>query len=141
MSCLSLYAGENLVFHLKSGGQTIIALDERPVITFEEDNMVLTSETTHFSIPLSDIANYNFVEGTDVEQVQDKVTKPIIANGHVYFSKLKVGSRVFVYAIDGRQLRSYYADGSGSVDVDLTTLSKGIFVLKSPEASIKITNR
>lgn len=140
MSCFQLQAEENLVFHLKNGEKTVIALDKKPVITFEKDNMVVTSEDSQYSVPMKNIASYDFSEATEVEQVLEKTGKPVFSNGHVVFSKLKVGSRVFVYAIDGKQLQCYTADSSGYVDVDLTTLSKGIYILKSPGTNIKITN-
>lgn len=139
--CLSLLAGDNLVIHLKSGGKAVFALVEKPVITFEGENLLVKSETANYSIPISDIDTYDFTETTEVGQVKEKVNKPVIANGHVFFSQLKAGSKVTVYAIDGRQLHYYIADSSGNVDVDLTTLPKGIYILNSPDTNIKITNR
>ena len=140
MPCLSLQA-DDLVIHLKSGGKTTFALEGKPVITFEGENFLVRSETANFSIPISDIEFYDFTVTAEVRQVKDATTSPVVANGHVLFSQLKVGSKVTVYAIDGRQFGSYVADGSGSVDVDLTLFPKGIYVLSSPDTNIKITNR
>ncbi len=141
LSCLSVHAGEELVFHLKSGGQITFAMEENPVITFEGENMLVKSKTVNYSVPIGDINSYDFSETTEIEQVQKKPSNPAFANGHVVFSQLKTGNKVYVYAIDGRQLRLYAADSTGTVDVDLTTLPKGLYVLRSPDTTIKIINR
>lgn len=142
LSCLWMQAQEVLVIHLQAGGDASFALAQQPVITLEGESMVVKGSQINYSVPISDVAYYHFAaSGTDIQQPQMANNKPVISNGHVQFSGLAAGSRVCVYTIDGKQLGSYRADDSGCVDVDVTTLSKGIYVLKSPTTSIKITNR
>ena len=146
LSCLSVQADEVLVIHLKSNNaqQISYALANKPVITFEGDNILVYDSKMYstVSIPLAQLAYYELTKSTtDIQQLQPESPKPVIANGHVVFSQLTAGSRVSVYAMDGKLIHNYTADSSGWVDVNLTTLPKGVYVINSPITNIKITNR
>ena len=65
LSFLSVYAKEDLVLHLKSGGQITFTLEENPVITFEGENMLVKSKTVNYSVPMGDIDSYDFVTRED----------------------------------------------------------------------------
>lgn len=140
MSCLSVQAEEVLVVHLKNGGQSSFAFSEKPVITFDNENMVIKSNVTTFSVSIADVSYYDFpASSTGIQENQHAL--PLISNGHVVFSKLPADSNVNIYTVDGKQLRRYAASRSGNVDIDLTTLPKGVYVISSPITKIKITNR
>ena len=126
--CLFVKA-EELIVHLKNGGQTFFSLEKKPVITFEDKNMVVNSETASFSFLLDNVAGYDFKDvSTENHQIQSikKAGNPVVTNGHVLFSQLETNSHVRVYSIDGKLLCNYITDSSGNVDVDLTTLKQGI---------------
>ena len=46
-----------------------------------------------------------------------------------------------VYTTDGRMAGSYRIADNGSADIDLTTLGKGLYIVKTPKTSIKILNQ
>ena len=130
-------------------GETETVLTKQPTITTTATS---ASEPGEYKITVSgaEAQNYemNYVAGkltvmevTGVESVQGNTSKTTCVNGHVIFSQLQTGSKVYVYAADGRQISLYTADSMGIVDVDLTILPKGIYILKSPDTEIKITNR
>ena len=129
--------------------ETSVVLTKQPVFSTTATS---ASEPDVYDITVSgaEAQNYemSYVSGkltieetTEVGIVQKNASKPTCVNGHVIFSQLKAGSKVYVYAVDGRQLRLYTADNMGFVDVNLTTLPKGIYILKNPDTEIKITNR
>lgn len=143
---LSIQAEEFLMIHLKSGNghQLIYALPNKPVITFEGMNMVVldTKMNTTTMIPIANVAYYELVSSpAKIQQTRSESTKPIIAHGHVMFTQLPPGSNVSVYTMEGQLIRNYKTDHSGSVDINLSTLSKGVYIIKSPFTSIKVTNR
>ncbi len=142
MFSLSVQAEDVLMIHFKTDGQMVFELEKKPVITFEGDNMFVKYGTTNFSINIGDVTDCYFTANNFIlEQHQKETTKPIITKDHVVFSKLPIGSCVYVYTIDGRLFCSYTVNNSGSVDVDITVFPKGIYILKSPLANIKISNR
>ena len=129
--------------------ETATVLTKKPVFSTTATS---ASEPGEYEITVSGAEAQNYemsyvagkltiMETTEVGLVQNDASKPTSVNGHVMFSQLKAGSKIYVYAVDGRLLRLYTADSIGIVDVDLTTLPQGIYVLKSPDIDIKITNR
>jgi hypothetical protein len=144
LCCLSLQAEPLLVVHIKGANKRTISitLEEKPIITFEGENLIVTTKNNRGSFPLEFVDYYEIAESTtSIEQPQSHPQKTVIANGHVVISQLADGSKVRVYTIDGKQVGNYTAGNTGQVDIDLKALPKGIFVISSPGISFKITNR
>ena len=64
-----------------------------------------------------------------------------LQQGHVYMSNLKAGDSIYVYDADGRLAGQQTVSADGRVDVDLTTLTKGVYIVKTHATSIKIINK
>ena len=47
-----------IIIKQKSGNETLLDLASKPVITFEEENMVIANSFTSITIPIEDIDNY-----------------------------------------------------------------------------------
>lgn len=136
----SLVRASELVIHLKNGEQVTFALEQKPIISFETDDLVVKSENTCYSVSMDEVACYDFNPIiTDVENRQNKKSIPIIFKEHIVFTNLSRDSKVFVYTMDGKCIHSYKADSIGNVDVNLNSLPKGICILKSSVTTIKIT--
>ena len=140
VSVLPSFADDaKVVFKLKAGGETIIELKLNPVITFTSTDLVVTSDITTISIPLDNMDYYTFTNGsTGIESVS---VAPQYINGHVVFSGLRQGASVAVHTIDGKLITQLPADASGSVDVSLDSLPKGIYIIGTPDSRIKIINK
>ena len=137
---LSAYADDaRIVIKQKSGNETVLALASNPVITFSGDDMVITSSLNTISIPLADVDSYTFNDGTTA--IRPLVDAPQYVNGHVIFSGLAKGAEVSIYTFDGRIVRRQSADATGYADVSLGSLPKGVYVVRTPNNSIKITNK
>lgn len=130
-------------------GETETVLTKQPTITTTATSASAPGEYK-ITVSGAEAQNYEMsyvagkltiMEATGVESAQENTSKTTCVNGHVLFSQLQTGSKVYVYAVDGRQISLYTADSMGIVDVDLTILPKGIYILKSPDTEIKITNR
>ena len=67
--------------------------------------------------------------------------KPRIEMGHLYIANAKTGDVVRVYTTDGRMVGAYRISDNGNADIDLTTLGKGLYIVKMPKTSIKILNQ
>ncbi len=131
-----------LRIHLKNGGDLSFILDTKPVITFEGESLIVQCEDASYSAYLYEILYYEYIEiATDIESYQKKEDNLIIIDGHILYSKFPNGSNVRVYSLDGMMLGSYKIDNGGYVDLNLTSLPKGIFILKTPLTSIKIANK
>ena len=64
-----------------------------------------------------------------------------LEQGHVYFANAREGETVRVFTVDGRLVASQRVSGEGIADIDLTTLGKGLYIVKSARTSIKVVNK
>ena len=130
-----------VVFDLRDGTQTVIALQDKPVITCQGGELKVTvAGEEKVSVSLGDVAKYYFSDNPlNIFEMADE--KPRIEMGHLYVTRAKAGESVRVYTTDGRMVGSYRISADGNADIDLTTLGKGLYIVKTAKASIKILNQ
>jgi hypothetical protein len=130
-----------VVFDLKDGSQTVIALQDKPVITCQGGELKVTvAGQEKVSASLGDVAKYYFSDSPlNIFEMADE--KPRIEMGHLYVTRANAGESVRVYTTDGRIVGSYRISADGNADIDLTTLGKGLYIVKTAKASIKILNQ
>ena len=129
---------------LNSGGEeTVIALADEPVMTIEESILKVTvAGEEKLSADLSQGLSYKFLaeDPTAIQEVLNKETSRLEL-GHVYIAHAKAGETVRVFTVDGKLVASQRINGEGTADIDLTTLGKGLYIVKSVKTSIKVMNK
>ena len=129
---------------LNSGGEeTVIALADEPVMTINEGTLKVTvAGEEKVSADLSQGLSYRFSEAdpTAIQEVLNKESSRL-EQGHVYIAHAREGETVRVFTVDGKQVVSQRINSEGTADIDLTTLGKGIYIVKSAKTSIKVMNK
>ena len=129
---------------LNSGGEeTVIALADEPVMNIEESILKVTvAGEEKLSADLSQGLSYKFLaeDPTAIQEVLNKETSRLEL-GHVYIAHAKAGETVRVFTVDGKLVASQRINGEGTADIDLTTLGKGLYIVKSAKTSIKVMNK
>ena len=129
---------------LNSGGEeTVIALADEPVMTIEESILKVTvAGEEKLSADLSQGLSYKFLaeDPTAIQEVLNKETSRLEL-GHVYIAHAKAGETVRVFTVDGKLVASQRINSEGTADIDLTTLGKGLYIVKSVKTSIKVMNK
>ena len=129
---------------LNSGGEeTVIALADEPVMTIEESILKVTvAGEEKLSADLSQGLSYKFLaeDPTAIQEVLNKETSRLEL-GHVYIAHAKAGETVRVFTVDGKLVASQRISSEGTADIDLTTLGKGLYIVKSAKTSIKVMNK
>lgn len=135
-----------LVLTQNDGTVSKFALNKAPELSFNGNQLVISCEGDELSTDLSDVENYSFV----TEKIPTAV-KPItigegndmsdVAFHNAQISGLKVGTHVTVFDINGKALNTLSADAEGKVQIDLSNLPRGIFILRTPTKSFKMVNR
>ena len=131
-----------LVFN-SGGEETVIALADEPVITINEGVLKVTvAGEEKLSADLSEGLSYSFSE-TAPTAIQEILTEESsrLEQGHVYFAHAREGETIRVFTVDGRLVASQRISGEGVADIDLTTLGKGLYIVKSAKTSIKVVNK
>ncbi|ERJ73403.1 hypothetical protein HMPREF9148_02714 [Prevotella sp. F0091] len=138
-----------LVLTETNGTKTEFALNSYPVITIEANDLVITCEGKKLSTALTGVQDYHFIEKkvtTSISSVpandpKGETTTPSFSFNNAEVSGLKAGARVVIYNLNGTQISSVTADGEGRVTLDLSSLPKGVYILRTPTKSFKFMNK
>ena len=129
---------------LNSGGEeTVIALADEPVMTINEGILKVTvAGEEKLSADLSQGLSYKSAEAdpTAIQEVLNEESSRL-EQGHVYFAHAREGEMVRVFTLDGKLVATKRISGEGTADIDLTTLGKGLYIVKSAKTSIKVMNK
>lgn len=128
-----------IVIKQKGGNETLLKLSTNPVITFEDESMVVTSSLTQIFIPLGDIVEYT-VSGA-ASGIKTIPAVPEFRNGCVVFSDLPPGTPICVHSIDGRLINRHTIDYTGVGTVRIDNLPEGVNVISVLNKTIKIINK
>ena len=133
-----------LVLNLTDGTKAEIALSDQPVITLSGGELKVTvAGEEKVSAALDDVVNYQFSASlTGIQQIEANETElSRYAFGHVVISNAQPGTTVRVFTADGRQVLAEQVDATGSADINLTGMGKGLYIVKSTKTSIKVINK
>ena len=130
-----------LMIHLSSGKQLVCLLDERPVVTFTDEEVVLTTHMHEVRYQSADVQKFTY---TNV--VADGIHATLMEKGLVRVdgNNLHLGgfapdSDVSVYTVDGVLVVVTRTDGHGAASVTLPEQSGKVYVVKTSVANFKIT--
>src|SRR5574344_192763 len=121
---------------------TNIMLRHHPVITIADNKLVVKSDSVDIAVALADVDNYHLADVTyqvEVPTAIQQVSVPAFRGGAV--TGLQKGEVVNIYSIDGKQIQSVVAGSDGIANINLSSLAKNVYILHTPSATYKITNK
>lgn len=131
-----------LMLYLKTGRQVAHILDQHPVLTFANNELVVTTPMNTVSYPDSLLSHYVFTK-YDPEAVS------VLDSGQAAFSfkgnrltayNLEPNSSVMVYSADGLLLTEVQSDDHGNVAITLNQLVN-VCVVKTSIATFKVSRQ
>lgn len=144
VSCLYMTAksedgADRMILHYKDGTNLEILLNEMPVIKFDAGELCLNSASTDIRCPLEDMAYYSFAGLSTGEKPVTIPEVSFIREGDI----IKIysengGSNINIFDLQGYRV-NVDNDYSGNCFVfDISTLSRGVYVLSIEGHAIKI---
>ncbi len=106
-------------------------------ITFEDDNVVVTTSQGIMSLPLGEMEKMFFsAEATAISSLKS-TGKSLTMDGNL----LRVSGKgyLYIYNTEGQLVRMAHADGDMSVS--LSSLPKGVYIVSLGDETIKITKQ
>ena len=129
---------ETLHLQMTDGTETTFLLSVHPVVTFNNNQMVITSDLQSIEIPYDKVMSFKY--STDNLSSISTPSMYLESDGeYVVFPEDTSIDDVSVYSIDGRNL-SVQLKGDGHRTVlSLSPLSKGVYIVKVKNKSFKIS--
>ena len=121
---------EFLVLKMSDSKTTEFKLSTRPVITFSNDRLLVTSDEASADYAQSEVTEFYFTAistGIDEKVASSTMTFSYVDNAHVNISGTKA-SQALVYDANGKLLQRNKVAG-GQVSIDVSQYAPGVYVL------------
>ncbi len=138
-----------LIIELKDGQTHVYDLADKPVLTFEATTLQVVSPTLSLSYdgvtrcyfkvqPKQDIVTGVSKPRID-EEVKNTVTFNFESLNHLIITGMKEPTNVLVFSVNGMRQKVQVNNTSDQIDINLSSLPSGIFVIKFGNQTIKIS--
>ncbi len=137
-------AQNTLTIHQKDGRLFSYGFLEKPIITYTETDLVLTTAHIVVEYPLSAISKFTFTETeTSVSDVETDVVTPILElkDNTVHISGAKPQQTISLIGTDGKIVSTFKTDANGYVTFSIVALPEGVYIVKSESLTFKISKR
>ena len=126
------------------GTQIQFLLTDEPVTTFENGNLVITTNQGQFSYPLAQMSKYThegLPEGVDLPTVAPGDILVRQNNEMMLIDGLPDKANVAVYNVDGKLLFTQQATGGRSTSILMTAYPAGNYIINAGGASFKFVKQ
>lgn len=131
-----------LVVLTRDNAKHMFVLADRPEVTFEGTDLVVTcvNSTTTFALP--DVIRFTYMNATAaVEELTEEQTQVDFKEGVIIVNGLKANATVVVYSVDGKLVRKLTARNAGNYSLDLSELPSGVYIVRADSVTYKIAKR
>lgn len=121
-----------LVIDFSDGSNISFALAKQPVLTFSDNRLCVSMEGQKSEFELSDVLNFHFKEDpSDIRspRVDNDYTISWQGDDLIVISNVAPNSRIRLYGIDGTFYQGYVNANGDRIEVSLSALPKGIYLL------------
>lgn len=121
---IGVHAQTKMILHQKMGGDIEILFADKPVATFEGDNMVITTAKASFSFPIINLGETTYSDATAA--IIESVTQLSLDAGPSH-----------IYDINGRLIKTVPV----GEPINFGMLPQGIYVIKNNKSTYKINRK
>lgn len=131
-----------IVVHQVDGNTTAFAFSEQPVITYSQEDLVLTTKNITVQYPLAMLRKIA-VEG-QAEVITGIEDSPIADSSFSFTSEgtsvqgEEPGTPFYVFDTKGMKVAQGTIDAQGKANIAMTSLAPGIYIIKTQSTSFKI---
>jgi hypothetical protein len=144
LSFVSAVKAEDRVLQVWKSDGTVVSfnLDEVPVTTYSDGNLVIKTTKTTVTYPLEQVRKYTYSSVTDALSAPKSESATLSQDGETLtFTGLKSQTQISVYNVSGQLVRTLKARGLGKTTVSVANLPVGVYVVKVNGVTYKITKR
>lgn len=125
---------------MASGKQIVCMLDDQPIVTFEGEELVMTTHMNTVKYNAADVLKFTYssIEQSSIENASIPETRFSIIDNTINVYNLDPTSEIIVFSVDGVQLASSKADSKGRAVVTLPSQTSNVYVVKTSVANFKI---
>lgn len=144
--CISVMADEpksNLVVWAKDGTKVAYALNEEPIVTFTETDLVIIANGVEVNYSLDNMARITY-ETNEINSIRDLKTNDMLfkLDGEsLLFPSLSANSTVSIYALNGILVFKKTVQAAGKYSFPLSYLNTGVYTITVNGLTYKIVKK
>ncbi len=140
---LPIYADHYLVIELNDPKQHSYSLEDKPVITFDNNILLIKTDKIELDYPISNIIKYYFTQKGDtginnINGDTNNIHFNYTNNDFILIEGIASEDKVGVYEINGKSCLVDIEIDDNNVRVELKKLPKGIYLIKVNNHSFKL---
>jgi hypothetical protein len=139
-----LLAQNTVTIHQKDGRKVSYGFSVKPVITYTDNDLVITTENAEMQYPLLSVSKITFQDqsaGVNAITEESKVPVLELDDYVVSISGAKAGVTVSLTGTDGKTLINARTDSEGEVSFSIAEQPAGVYVIKSENLTFKIIRK
>ena len=143
MCCCGSIMADQVLQIVKADGQThTINLNQEPVTTYQDGNLVITTINATISYPLEVVRKFVFISGTeDIQNIKGDKFEISKDGRFLTLSGLKSDTDAYLYSINGMLMERIHVTSSTSISINLESYPIGVYMIKVDGATYKIMNQ
>ena len=134
---------KGVVIETAGGQRTEYALTETPRLTYDGNTVTLTTTKVSVDYTASNILKVMLtdISSTGINDVESSLGNILLSNDEVRMSGLAADESVTLYNTNGMLLSTWKATSTGELTINLSDLSRGIYIIKTNHQSFKVTRK
>lgn len=143
MCCCGSIMADQVLQIVKADGQThTINLNQEPVTTYQDGNLVITTINATISYPLEVVRKFIFISGTeDIQNIKGDKFEISKDGRFLTLSGLKSDTDAYLYSVNGILMERIHVTSSTSISINLESYPIGVYMIKVDGATFKILNQ
>ena len=140
---LPVCADHHLVIEMNDTKKHSYSLEDNPVISFDNDILIIKTDKIELSYPISDIVKYYFIkeDDTSISSVNggaNNIHFNYTNTDFLLIEGIANKDKVEVYEINGRTCHVDIIRNNNSVTVEIKPLPQGVYLVKVNNHSFKL---
>ena len=141
---LGVSAQNTLTIHQKDGEQFSYGFGEKPVVTFTDNDLIVTTanQNVQLTLALTLVEKFTF-DNVEAAVNEIRESRPAISLDEysVYIANIKENAVVNVNSADGKSIASSKVNAQGTVSFSSAELPAGTYIISSESLNIKILKK
>lgn len=130
--------GKSLFVSFNDGSKIEFALSTLPEVTFGDDKMTVKTTSTTASYELWKVSTFTYGTTTDIKQVSQDIHFDWEGDRIIMDGK---ANKVSIYSLDGKAVSISPIINNDKTIISLEGLTKGVYIIKINNKSIKIARQ
>jgi hypothetical protein len=129
-----------LVVWTHLGDRIGYSLDEQPRVTLELESLIVSTIKTKEEYSLDDVRKFtlNKNDVTGIDEVKQLMPTMKFNSNTLTFTGCIPGSKIKIMSVNGINLCTLQADNNGYIQIDISTLSSGMYLVVTSSITYKI---